>query len=135
LLELVLPVVRADATAAETYHGPPRPELDCPISVFGGAEDPIVGRGDLAAWGEHTLSTCSVHVLPGHHFFLASAHGELLWPVDRAGRPPGGGDLDAHGVGVRLSRRPGRPPWFGSEFFGTHVSRGRTDSRPGAGSR
>jgi medium-chain acyl-[acyl-carrier-protein] hydrolase len=83
LLELMLPILRADFTAAETYYRPPRPELGCPVSVFGGAEDPIVSSDDLAAWAEHTRSSCSVHVLPGDHFFLDSARDELLRLVDR----------------------------------------------------
>ena len=35
-------------------------------------------RADLDGWAEHTDGELRVHVLPGDHFFLATAQAELL---------------------------------------------------------
>lgn len=69
LLELVLPVIRSDFELYENHEHREEQPLDCPISVFGGSEDPRVGRKGLEAWAEHTTAPCRVLVLPGDHFF------------------------------------------------------------------
>lgn len=66
----LLPVLRADLEAAETYECRPGPPLEVPISVFGGAQDPYVPRPDLDAWGAQSRLDCRIRVYPGRHFFL-----------------------------------------------------------------
>jgi surfactin synthase thioesterase subunit len=82
-LELLLPTLRADFTAAETYRVPLGRPLPCPITAFGGAGDPMVARADLDAWAGHAGGAFRVHVLPGDHFFLTTARARLLELVDR----------------------------------------------------
>jgi medium-chain acyl-[acyl-carrier-protein] hydrolase len=78
LLQLMLPTLRADFAAAETYVHPAAPPLPCPITAFGGTDDPLAEREQLAAWVEHTTGEFRLHMLPGDHFFLASSRTELL---------------------------------------------------------
>jgi medium-chain acyl-[acyl-carrier-protein] hydrolase len=78
ILELMLPTLRADFRAAETYIRRPAPPLSCPITAFGGAEDHLVAREDLAAWSAHTSERFQLHLLPGDHFFLGTAQDQLL---------------------------------------------------------
>lgn len=62
-------IVRDDLALCRS-HRPDRPvPLDCPIDVFTGTTDPLVSRGDAAAWGVHTRAACRVHPVPGGHFF------------------------------------------------------------------
>lgn len=78
LMRLMLPVLRAEFKAAETYvyvNGPP---LGCPIMVFGGLQDKDVTRDQLEAWREETSHTCSVHMIPGDHFFINTQRAMLL---------------------------------------------------------
>jgi medium-chain acyl-[acyl-carrier-protein] hydrolase len=91
-LELMLPTLRADFTAAETYRWPAGQPLSCPITTFGGADDPLVTRADLDGWAAHTDGGLRVHVLPGDHFFIATAQAELLALVGRELAP----HLDGH---------------------------------------
>jgi len=70
LLEMVLPVLRADFEVVETYAYAPEPPLDCPIAVFGGLQDEGVGREALEPWREQTSSKFTMNMLPGDHFFL-----------------------------------------------------------------
>ncbi|WP_134667388.1 MULTISPECIES: thioesterase II family protein [unclassified Amycolatopsis] len=70
LLRLVLPAVRGDYTAVETYRHEPGLALDCPVQVLLGADDPVVDLAEAEAWHGHTRGGCAVKVLPGGHFYL-----------------------------------------------------------------
>ncbi|MBF6330373.1 thioesterase II family protein [Nocardia transvalensis] len=71
LSAVLLPQLRADWTAAETYVFAPDDPLSCPISVLGGQQDPMVGTDHLDGWRRHTTGETVVRVFPGAHFFLA----------------------------------------------------------------
>jgi medium-chain acyl-[acyl-carrier-protein] hydrolase len=78
LMELLLPTLRGDFTLYETYTYSADAPLACPISVFGGLQDPRVSREHLAAWREQTQSRFTLRQFPGGHFFIQSARAELL---------------------------------------------------------
>src|SRR5690349_15626788 len=46
------------------------PQLDCPISAFGGIDDADVSQADLAAWKTHTSQEFSFQMMEGDHFFI-----------------------------------------------------------------
>ncbi|MET9444915.1 alpha/beta fold hydrolase [Streptomyces sp. NPDC006610] len=73
LLRMVLPAIRSDYKAAETYRHRPGPPLSCPITVLTGDHDPEVTRDEAAAWSDHTTDRFSLHEFPGGHFYL-NAH-------------------------------------------------------------
>lgn len=75
LVDVMLPVLRADLALDETYAREPGSPLDCPIAAFGGSEDWTVSRSSLEAWREHTAAGFSATTLPGGHFFLDSSGG------------------------------------------------------------
>ncbi|MBO0795654.1 MAG: thioesterase, partial [Ktedonobacteraceae bacterium] len=50
LLQIVLPILRADFELCETYVYAQEAPLDVPISVFGGEQDPMVSVQDLQGW-------------------------------------------------------------------------------------
>jgi medium-chain acyl-[acyl-carrier-protein] hydrolase len=72
LMDLLLPVLRADLTAFETHDHDPGPPLHIRMTIFGGASDPLVDEGTLDGWRLHTCERFAVHVFPGDHFFLHS---------------------------------------------------------------
>jgi medium-chain acyl-[acyl-carrier-protein] hydrolase len=78
LLQLLLPVLRADVQLLESYTYAQEPPLDCPISCFGGEDDPHVSLADLEAWGDETRGSLRVRTFPGGHFFVDSARIEVL---------------------------------------------------------
>jgi medium-chain acyl-[acyl-carrier-protein] hydrolase len=69
----MMPILRADFRAAETYVAPNRPKLGIPIAAYGGLGDTDVSRGQLLAWADETTAGCTVRMFPGDHFFLSTA--------------------------------------------------------------
>ena len=78
LMELLLPLIRADFSVTQTYHYTPEPPLDCPISVFGGTHDRDVSPEQLEPWREQTTSAFSLRLIPGDHFFIHTSRAALL---------------------------------------------------------
>ncbi|MEV5655550.1 alpha/beta fold hydrolase [Streptomyces sp. NPDC052291] len=70
LLRSILPAIRADYKAAETYRYEPSAPLTCPIEVLNGTEDPEVTAEEATAWTTHTTSTTTFHTYKGGHFYL-----------------------------------------------------------------
>ncbi len=77
LMELVLPSLRADFTATETYTCNEESPFPFPMSVFGAVQDPLTTPELLEAWRQYTSGRFSLRMLPGDHFFLIS-HEKLL---------------------------------------------------------
>ena len=78
LMQIMIPVLRADFAVYETYAYSFEPPLNCPISTFGGLQDDRVSRGDLEAWRDQTSVSFSLRMFPGDHFFLHAAQPLLL---------------------------------------------------------
>lgn len=70
LMQLMLPVVRADLAACETFVYRPRPPLECGITAFGGTSDPLVPKMHLLEWRRHTLASFRLEMYVGEHFFI-----------------------------------------------------------------
>lgn len=83
-VSFVLPAFRADLTLFTGYGYRPDDPLTCPVSVFGGREDPRVDAvGHLAGWGDLTTGPCDVQVFPGGHFFLIEERTRVRESVHR----------------------------------------------------
>ena len=83
LMELLMPLLRADFELIQTYEYLPKPPLNCPLSVFGGSEDDEVSDNKLAAWREYTKGDFSIQIIPGDHFFINTSRQQLLERVAR----------------------------------------------------
>ncbi|GGM84205.1 thioesterase [Longimycelium tulufanense] len=74
---MILPVLRSDYKAVETYCCPPDRSVGCPITVLVGDADPRVARKDAEAWAEHTAAGLDLHIFSGGHFYLGTAWSEV----------------------------------------------------------
>jgi len=83
LMELMMPMLRADFALVETYRFEPEAPLACPIVAFGGKDDREVSISDIEAWRLHTTSTFSHRVFPGGHFFLQEREAEVVAEVEK----------------------------------------------------
>ncbi|HEY3480713.1 MAG TPA: alpha/beta fold hydrolase, partial [Streptomyces sp.] len=70
LLRMVLPAIRADYRAVETYRPTPGATVDVPIVALTGTEDPRVTVAEIAAWEGCTRREFVLHTFRGGHFYL-----------------------------------------------------------------
>lgn len=68
--EMILPAVRADYRAIETYRCAPGSVLSCPIVALIGDSDPQVTVDEARDWVRHTAGPFDLRLFPGGHFYL-----------------------------------------------------------------
>lgn len=74
VLSTVLPALRADYHAIETYAcTPPDAVVRCPVTVLIGVDDPRVSVADARAWSRHTSGDFRLRTFEGGHFYLSEA--------------------------------------------------------------
>lgn len=78
LMQMMLPLLRADFSVAETYVCKTEPPLNIPMTVFGGLADKDIEREQLEAWREYTTAAFKLRMLEGDHFFLNTSQSMLL---------------------------------------------------------
>ncbi|HTU63436.1 MAG TPA: alpha/beta fold hydrolase, partial [Polyangiales bacterium] len=69
LMELILPLLRADLQVARGYSRGTEHRVRCPIHVLAGVEDSLE-ESALCAWRDHTRSEFRLTYLPGNHFYI-----------------------------------------------------------------
>jgi len=90
VISLLLPSIRADITVLETsaksagLDGAQAARLSCPITAFGGIDDPRATRAKLDAWAELTSGAFRLRMFAGGHFYLTSQRGPLLRELEAA---------------------------------------------------
>jgi len=80
---VLMPMLRADFEAVETYQAEPESPLNVPIAAYGGLDDPEVRPDEIAAWSDATSAGFSMRFFPGDHFFLRTSAEPLLAAVSR----------------------------------------------------
>ncbi|OIJ68199.1 thioesterase II family protein [Streptomyces mangrovisoli] len=82
LLEMVLPVIRADYRAVETYRADPAaPRLACPVTALTGDHDPKAAVEHVLRWERHTTGGFTAQVFSGGHFYLNDHAADVLRTV------------------------------------------------------
>ncbi|MEX2971731.1 thioesterase II family protein [Streptomyces sp. C184] len=86
LREILLPMLRADVRAHETYRPrPAAPPLSCPVRCYHGAGDPLVEEVRLGEWAQITSGDFTLRVRPGGHFHVATDTAGLVADIVRQG--------------------------------------------------
>jgi medium-chain acyl-[acyl-carrier-protein] hydrolase len=78
LMELMIPLLRADFEVCQTYKPTDGPPLSCPIHAFGGLQDEDIPREHVEAWRNETTGSFELGMYPGDHFFLHNSEPALL---------------------------------------------------------
>jgi len=81
LMELLLPMLRADFEAFESYQ-PTSHQLRCPIIAFGGLDDPRTGQEQLEGWDILTNARFKSQYFPGDHFFITNHKTEVIASIN-----------------------------------------------------
>ncbi|MEU8053379.1 MULTISPECIES: thioesterase domain-containing protein [Micromonospora] len=78
LVELLLPLLRADFGRVDSYRYVPGEPLPVPVVAFSGRSDRAVSHAQSAAWERHTAAGFTLHEIDGGHFFLQDCLPELV---------------------------------------------------------
>ncbi|MEV5432946.1 alpha/beta fold hydrolase [Streptomyces sp. NPDC052701] len=78
MLRMILPAVRNDYRAAETYRFTGDTRLACPVTALVGDQDPQVTAAEAEAWAEHTTGAFRLRWFEGGHFFLNAHAAEVM---------------------------------------------------------
>ncbi|GAA2655504.1 thioesterase II family protein [Paractinoplanes durhamensis] len=70
LLQMILPALRADYRAIETYEPDDGASVRTPIVALTGDADPRTTVEETDGWRRHTTGQFALHVFPGGHFYL-----------------------------------------------------------------
>ncbi len=77
LLGLILPSIRSDYRAIETYVGPEDATLNCPIVALTADDDRTVSVEEMREWERHTTRSFDLRVFSGGHFYLSEHEKEI----------------------------------------------------------
>ncbi|HEX8212555.1 MAG TPA: alpha/beta fold hydrolase [Longimicrobium sp.] len=96
LMEILIPLLRADFQLAETYTFQGDEPLAIPISAYGGVEDERVRPADVEGWRQHATGAFRRVMFPAGHFFVNEHRPFVLAELGRELRATLG-RLGAHG--------------------------------------
>jgi surfactin synthase thioesterase subunit len=83
---LLLPLIRGDYQASETYRRRGDVPLSCPLIALAGDADPTASVDDVGAWRDHTTGPFRLETFRGGHFYLQDHWPAIADLVRTAGR-------------------------------------------------
>ncbi len=78
LMELILPALRADIFAVQSYRWNASMTIRAPIVAYGGRSDPFVSVTHLKEWSRVTSGEFGMRTFAGGHFFLRQQTQEVI---------------------------------------------------------
>jgi len=84
LLEMLLPVLKADMQMFETYKYLPGEGLACPIYTIAGEQDPRCPPSLMSGWKNETAGAFFTEAVAGNHFFINNAVDRVRATILRA---------------------------------------------------
>jgi medium-chain acyl-[acyl-carrier-protein] hydrolase len=84
LMEMLLPILKADTKMFETYQYLPGTPLACPIYAVAGDQDPQCPPASMAGWRNETTGSLFAEAVPGNHFFINGAVDRLRATILKA---------------------------------------------------
>ncbi|MDJ1174142.1 thioesterase II family protein [Roseofilum capinflatum] len=81
LMELFLPIFRADLKVNENYQYQSEPPLELPIAMFGAINDPVATAEQFEQWKQQTSARFDLQLFEGGHMFFKDDPELLLKPI------------------------------------------------------
>ncbi|MFI2616821.1 thioesterase II family protein [Streptomyces sp. NPDC018584] len=78
VVAMLLPAIRNDYFAVETYRLTPGEPLNCPLVVLTGDADPMVTVDEAEGWRDFTTGHFELHAYRGGHFYLDTHAASVL---------------------------------------------------------
>lgn len=102
MMDLILPVMRADLEIDDAYRSGPDPVLACSLTVLGGLHDEEARPEELREWARYTSGVFTLRLVEGNHFFpFNEVRPSVLAVVEEALT---GGVIDASNTGGKVPR-------------------------------
>lgn len=70
LMQVLLPIIRADSAVTETYDYRQSEPFRFPLTVFASEQDEIISRAAIEPWRGHTSAAFDLSLIDGHHLFI-----------------------------------------------------------------
>lgn len=83
ILRMIIPAVRNDYRAVETYLAKPETVVSSPTIAMRGTLDPRVTSNDIERWRGHTSGAFALHSFGGGHFYLEQRWHQIAALVER----------------------------------------------------
>ncbi|MBV9449641.1 MAG: thioesterase [Streptosporangiaceae bacterium] len=77
-LAMILPAIKSDYRAIETYRPLEARAVRAPVTAIIGAEDSRVTVDEAKAWHRYSTASFDLRVLPGGHFYLVDCRQEVI---------------------------------------------------------
>ncbi|WP_198041862.1 thioesterase II family protein [Paenibacillus larvae] len=87
IMDVYLPIIRADLSVCDTYVHRQENPLAMPFSIFGGTDDPDVNLRELTEWREHTSGIFTLRIFKGGHFYLNNRREEIVSIIQSVWNP------------------------------------------------
>lgn len=78
MMRMLLPIMRNDLEAIETYHYRSEAPLALPFFIYGGHEDPQLAPSNVSGWSTLTSGRFEQRLFPGGHFYLQDDRDTLV---------------------------------------------------------
>jgi medium-chain acyl-[acyl-carrier-protein] hydrolase len=78
LIDLLMPMLRADFSLTENYQYKPGKPLICPVVVYSGMDDPEIKESALTPWQLQTVGAFNIRLFEGDHFYFQKSSENLL---------------------------------------------------------
>lgn len=83
LMNIFLPILRADFMLCETYVSTKSNLLECPISMYAGSDDASCTGNSMLGWQYQTAGSFKLEMVKGGHFFINENAPALIRSLSR----------------------------------------------------
>lgn len=83
LMDLILPILKADFTMADTYTYKEGPKITSSLAALTGTKDPHTNEEGVRGWANYTTGAFTYQLFPGDHFFVNDQETEVLALLSR----------------------------------------------------
>jgi medium-chain acyl-[acyl-carrier-protein] hydrolase len=78
LMQVLLPIIRADSAVTETYAYRHAEPFRFPLTAFASEQDEIIPRSAIEPWRHHTLADFDLNLVDGHHLFIQQQAPQMI---------------------------------------------------------
>lgn len=78
LMQVLLPIIRADAAVTETYSYRQSAPFHFPVTAFASEGDELISRAAIEPWRNYTSSAFDLILVDGHHLFIQQQAPQMI---------------------------------------------------------